>query len=164
MRFRPSFLALALSIVCISGEVPDAVVADILWVPAGATFDSDLGRPVMIKKSRNIFIDGSGAVGFTLTGEREDLSRQITRHFAAAGWRQRQTQELNPQLPTSFEQGWQGHCACLIVLDAQGDPIPRERFYSWQGEWENERGDCLTYHLSAQGRQLRGYAAFGRCR
>ncbi len=47
-----------------------------------------------------------------------------------------------------------------MLTDAAGDPIPREPFHQWHGEWENAQGDIVTYDLSAEGRQLRGYGAF----
>lgn len=81
-------------------------------------------------------------------------------HFAHPGWRPRLTQYLNPQLTTSFELGWKSQCACVVSLDLQGKRIPREPYHQWHGEWENERGDLVTYTLDGEGRHLRGYATY----
>jgi hypothetical protein len=139
----------------------DAIAAvDNLWVPANAFIQSIASRPVMVENGRSIWADGSSALGFAPDTDREEFVRQLVRHFEEAGWRQRNTHYLNPGLATSFESGWQSRCACAILTDPLGKPIPREPFHEWHGEWESIRGDVLTYDLSAEGPELRGYASF----
>ena len=137
-----------------------AIAADILWVPVSATLQPDAAAPVLVKNGRSIYVDGSGSVGFIIEGDREAVARQIVRHFAHEGWSQRALQHLNPRLATSFESGWERRCICLTQADAHGNAIPREPLYQWRGEWENGRGDLLTYALSAEGQHVRGYAEF----
>ena len=135
------------------------LAADILWVPGSAWLQPTTAGPVLVKNGRSVYVDGSGSVGFTVAGDREAVARQIVRLFAHEGWSQRRLR-LDSRLATSFESGWEGRCGCLIQTDADGNPIPREPFYQWHGEWENIRGDLVTYDLSAEGQHLRGYAGF----
>jgi len=132
----------------------------IRWLPAGAEILPDALMPISAESGRSLFVDGSASVAFTLTGDREELSTGIVRHFTTRGWCQRSTQYLNPQLATSFSEGWAHRCACLIMTDLRGKPVAREPLYQWRGEWNDSRGDVVTYSLSAEGRQLRGYAAY----
>jgi hypothetical protein len=167
MRFWQHVLAVTLlPALCVSCPPPKTGVANaeaiaaILWVPPDALLRPDEASPVLVRNGRSIYVDGTGGVGFARSGDRETLTSEIVQHFADAGWRQRRTQDINPQFATSFESGWQGQCACVIQLEPQGHPIPRERFYQWHGEWENVAGDILTYALFAEGQQLSGRAWF----
>ncbi len=142
-----------------SGADPDQAIPDLLWAPPSATLEPDTSSG-LISNGRSIYVDGSGAILFTLAGDREELAAGVVRSFEAAGWRQRKTRYLNPQHPTSFERGWESRCACVVLTDEMGTSRPREPLYQWHGEWQNSRGDIVTYNLSAEGRQLRGYGAF----
>lgn len=161
---RPCVLpALVLAAAC--ARVPDVsecqlAAAHILWLPEGAIIKPDAAEPTAVFEGRSVYSDGSAAVTFTLTtAERRALSTAVVQHFAEAGWHQRETEYLNPGIPTSFKAGWRHECACVIQTDAQGRPIPAEPYYEWQGEWENRRGDVVRYSLSAVGVHLTGYAA-----
>lgn len=111
-------------------------------------------------EGRSVYSDGSAAVTFTLTtAERDALSTAVVQHFVNTGWRQRETEYLNPGMPTSFKAGWRHECACVVQIDPQGRPLPAEPYYEWQGEWENRQGDVVRYSLSVVGMHLTGYAA-----
>lgn len=167
MRFRPKPLAVVIfalaTTFCAPPDLPplpDTRGADLLWVPANAVLTEDWASPVIVKNGRSVYVDSTSAVGFSVNSDREDLSAEVVRHFAAMEWRPRDRQSRNPQNSTSFEEGWQGRCACVIQMDSEGKVIPQETFYEWHGEWENTRGDVVTYRLAGQGRQLRGYGTF----
>jgi hypothetical protein len=133
----------------------------LLWVPDGATIEPDnIFHPVAIVDGRSVFIDGSAHVAFTRRGEREALTTLVVNHFAGSGWRERDREYLNPQTPTSFKNGWRHVCGCIVMVDGNGKPIPRDPYYDWVGEWENPRGDVVRYMMSAEGPQLRAYASF----
>lgn len=117
-------------------------------------FASRMGSISPVGDAR-VYIDSSSAVIFSLVADREHLSSEVVGHFATKGWRRRGTQYLNPE-----EDGCQSRCACVFQTDAESNVIQREPFYEWQGEWENERGDIVTYRLAGEGRQLRGYGTF----
>jgi len=137
----------------------DTAAAQILWLPDHAVLARDLARPVIIKKGRSIYVDSSGAVAFAIQSDRTEVSDRIVQHFADAGWHQRPTQQLNPQLPTSFECGWATHGGGVLApLGPEGEATRAEPHYEWRGEWETGRGDIVRYMLGGQGRQLRGYA------
>jgi hypothetical protein len=132
----------------------------ILWLPASAEILPDGPGPVAVENGRSLYADGGAAVSFTLAGERDQLSDSLVRRFDDECWHQRSTQYLNRQLTTSFREGWQAGCQCLFSTDAHGKPIRREPYYQWRGEWEDHRGNVVTYSLSAEGRRLRGYASY----
>lgn len=51
---------------------PNAVV-EILWLPPLAVLHEDAARPMVIENGRSIYVDGSGAVAFTIAGECDDV-------------------------------------------------------------------------------------------
>ncbi len=140
-----------------SRTIPGATVADILWLPGQATLEKDLARPVRITKGRSIYVDGSAAVVFSIAIKCDDVATNITAHFAQTEWRPRATQYLNPQLATSFSSGCQRRGGGLIPPGAR---VPVEPYIEWTGEWENGRGDVVSYHVGGTGQQQRGYAAY----
>jgi hypothetical protein len=137
-----------------------SAVAEILWLPTGAVLDKDAARPVLIRNGRSIYIDGSGAVVFDIEGDCGAVAREIVRHFGQSEWQPRSTQDLNPQLPTSFRIGCQPHGGGIMQLDSGDRPVSQGPYMQWRGEWENEGGDILEYSLGGTGRQLRGYASY----
>jgi hypothetical protein len=140
--------------------VPHAVAAEILWLPAQGVLQENAVRPVLVRNGRSIYIDGSGAVVFSIAIKCDDAVRQITEHFAQTEWRPRSTQYLNPHLATSFSSGCQRHGGGVIPQDSIGRPIPPEPDNEWHGEWENGRGDIVSYVVGGTGQQLRGYAEY----
>jgi hypothetical protein len=132
----------------------------ILWLPENASMEPAVFHQISINNGRNVYADGSASVAFVLTDERDELSRSIIQHYANTPWRQRPIQYLNPGLVTSFNDGWRHRCGCVVQSDEAGNPIPREPYYEWHGEWQDAHGNIITYDLSAEGQQLRGYAAF----
>jgi hypothetical protein len=120
----------------------------------------NLGRPVAVKNGRNIYQDGSADVTFTISGDREQVTQSLIRHFADAGWHERSTQILNPQVATSFARGWQHRGGGVLPQVREDQATPQEPYVAWQGEWENGRGDLVTYDLGGQGRVFRGYAGY----
>ena len=140
-----------------SRTVRDAAAADILWLPAQATLEKDAARPVLIRNGRSIYVDGSGAVVFSIAIKCDDVVRNITEHFAQTEWRPRSTQYLNPQLATSVSSGCQRHGGGVIP---PGSTVPLEPYIEWRGEWENGRGDIVSYVVGGRGQQQRGYAEY----
>jgi hypothetical protein len=92
---------------------------------------------------------------FSICADREHVSALLVQHFASESWRQRKRQRLNPSLPTSFDGGWEKHCGCVFRRD-----LPRDPYFEWRGEWENNRGDQVSYVVGGVGHHLRGYAAY----
>ncbi len=149
-----------------SASCNEGIRPEWLWLPAEASTDATPGH---YGRHRTMYADGSGDMVFWLSNadRRDDLSRQLVDHFDAEGWRRRETDYLNPGLPTSFRSGWRRGGGGIRRTDAQGRPISGE-VYIWHGEWENQRGDVISYRLQAgrstdiQGQVLgdyvRGYA------
>ena len=139
---------------------PNTAAAEILWLPAGVGLEDDLTRPVFVRNGRSIFVHGSGAVVFSVTADCAAVATEITKHFEHTQWQQRSTQELNPGLATSFSSGCRSRGGCAIQLDSNGRLIPHEPYNDWHGEWENQRGDIVTYDVGGTGRRLNGYASY----
>jgi hypothetical protein len=137
-----------------------SAVAEILWLPASAVLDKDAARPVLIRNGRSIYIDGSGAVVFHIDGDCDAVAREIVRHFRESEWQPRSAQDLNPRIATSFNIGCQHHGGGIVPTDSNGRPVSQGPYMQWHGEWENERGDLVTYDVGGTGRQLRGYASY----
>jgi hypothetical protein len=146
-------------------EVPsfrDTLAADVLWLPRGAVLRDDISSAPLIKDGRSIYKDGSGHVSFTIDTadvNPEQVSASLIEHFAGTDWQQRPNQYMNPHMPTSFKDGWRDRCACVLVLDEQGNPIHRHA-YEWVGEWQNARGDVVGYHLNGVNDELHAYASY----
>jgi hypothetical protein len=158
------FAAFAASCSAFRVESPDSRsssedLVNILWVPADATIRELNDATTSIRDGRALYSDGSASVGFIVTADHEDLSRNVVAHFERLGWCQRKTQFMNPQMATSFEEGWRHRCACILQLDADGKPIPRGELFEWTGEWENSRGDVAHYSFFAEHDRINGYAS-----
>jgi hypothetical protein len=138
-----------------------SAVAETLWLPASAVLDQDAARPVLIRNGRSIYIDGSGAVVFNIEGDCDAVAREIVRHFRQTEWQPRATQDLNPQIATSFNTGCRSsHGGGIVPTDLNGRPVSQGPSMHWHGEWQNEAGDILNYSIGGSGRQLRGYASY----
>ena len=132
-------------------------MAAILWLPSQAVLEEDAARPLLIKNGRSVYVDGSGAVVFTVAIKCDDVATKLIEHFEQTEWRPRATQYLNPQMATSFSSGCQRHGGGVIP---PGSTIPPEPYIEWRGEWENSRGDIVSYVVGGTGQQQRGYAAY----
>ena len=139
---------------------PNTTAAEILWLPVGAGLEEDLARPVRVKNGRSIYVDGTGALVFSVAADCNDVVRDLTEHFEHTEWQPRSTRDLNPGMATSFRSGCRSHPGCIIQRDSNGLLIPHEPYNEWHGEWENERGDIVTYDVGGTGRQLSGYASY----
>jgi hypothetical protein len=107
---------------------------DLMWVPPDSTITF---------RQRDPSGDG-GMIVFT----RVDLEAgDLMAHFQSHSWRPRSTQWLNPRLGTSFTTGWRHQCACLVSLDDSGHIVSPRGSDEWTGEWENDDGDVIAYHL-----------------
>jgi hypothetical protein len=135
-------------------------VAEVLWLPASAVPEEDAARPVLIRNGRSIYVDGSGAVVFSVAGDCDAVARDIRTHFEHSAWRPRSTQDLNPHIAISISSGCHPHGGGVIPMDANGRPVSHGPFNEWYGEWENERGDIVSYVVGGTGQQLRGYASY----
>jgi hypothetical protein len=141
---------------CAHDGARNATVAEVLWLPSEAEIEPDAARAGAIENGRSIYIDGSASVVFRIQSDRDVLSSGIVKRFVARGWRERQTQYLNPEVPTSFQGGWQGH-------DGVGDThrtVSDDPYRRWHDEWTDECGNIVTYSIGGQGRELRGIASY----
>lgn len=149
---------------CVASDAPrwaiDSVAAEVLWLPAGARLETDAARPALVRHGRSIYMDGSGAVVFSVVASCDDIAAAIGDHFAQAGWRARQMQDLNPQLRTSVGSGCEPRKAGIIQLGSNGRLIPRGPYMDWWGEWQNEAGDLVAYRVGGTDRELRGYGEY----
>lgn len=143
-----ALIAIALSQLACSGVTSpsaDPASADLLFVPADAITTLPL----------NIHEHGEGAVGFASS---EDAHAQawpalLIEHLASrGGWRQRESQWLNPTSPTSFRSGWQsGGCGCVLPDDSdeRAEVLAHPtRSSGWTGEWEDLFGNIVKYSLT----------------
>ena len=139
-----------------------STVAEILWLPVGARLSEDAASPVLVRNGRSIYIDGSGAVAFSLTADCVDVAKDISQYFERTEWQPRSTQDLNPGMATSFSSGCepQGGGGLVIELDSNGHQIPYGPYFKWHGEWQNDAGDILTYIVGGTGQELSGYASY----
>lgn len=160
-------LVLIAAVVAISGasctgtssdDLPGEVT-ELLWLPTEARLADDGFQPVRIEHGRSIYVDGSASVYFTIDADRDELSTSIVQHLASLKWSQRSHQYLNPQLPTSFEGGWQIHGGGLNIGDDRS-ATPLEPYRRWRGEWQDTSGNIIVYDIGGQGRQLRGGASY----
>ena len=113
--------------------------AGLLWLPPGAATD----------RGAQDYKDGSSDLPFTLGNvQPEEFSTQLAAHFAGRGWHSRV-----PRLdvyPPSTSTGWRPFPGGgLILTDAHGQPLPPYESLQWHGEWEDEHGNVISYHLTA---------------
>ena len=113
--------------------------ARLLWLPPGAATD----RGAQDHK------DGSGDLRFTLANaQTEAFSEQLSGYYASHGWHSR-LPRLN-MYPSSSFTGWQSSTGGgIIPTDADGHPLPPHESLNWHGEWTDEHGDVIAYHLTA---------------
>jgi hypothetical protein len=135
----------------------DTDIAAILWLPEYAVLERDAASPVAIKNGRSIYVDGTGSVVFSMVLSCDNVAKDLRGHFARTEWRPRATQYLNPQIATSFDSGCERHGGGAIPL---GSVVAPEPFIGWRGEWENGRGDIVSYSFGGIGQRMRGYAAY----
>jgi hypothetical protein len=121
---------------------------DMMFVPAGA----------IVEYKPQIYQDGSSDLIFVVADTaRDDLTRDLVRHFDERGWRQRRTSRSG--VPTSFTTGW--------------ETAPGGGVYVWRAEWDNAWGDIIKYDLryavdrdserpneKRTGIKVRGYATY----
>ena len=141
-------------------DLPDERAAAVLWLPSPVTIRESVSVPVLVKDGRSFYADGSASLSFTATIDREQFASSLVQHFATTEWQQRRTQYLNPQMATSFDRGWEGHCSCVLQRDADGNVLPPRHYYEWIGEWHNPRGDVVHYSLGAIDEQIHGFASY----
>lgn len=125
--------------------MPDPAVAELLWLPSDARLRKDVMQPVVIRNGRSIYVDGSAAVYFDVATACDELARTVSARFTDSVWRRRTSGLYNPQqaLPLGDD--------CLRSMgDTRG----------WRAEWENRRGDIITYAFGGEANQLHGEAAY----
>lgn len=109
--------------------------------------------PVEAKTDRGLqwHRDGSGDLPFSIDdADPDELTNQLIRHFELQGWRQRLTGKSGQ--PTSFQEGWVHFSGGGVVpVDDQGRVIRNESL-TWHGEWQDDAGNVIAYHLSASRR------------
>ena len=133
---------------------------DTLWIPDGTIIKPDVLEPLFNINGRAVYRDGSISAGFTATISRDEVTRDIAGQLEVLGWRQRTTQYLNPTMPTSFDAGWEHHCACLRQFGPDGRPLPQTHIETWRGEWENSLGDVMTYSLTSLDSRIDGSVTY----
>jgi hypothetical protein len=139
---------------------PDSdAAAETLWLPAESVLREDAARPVRIKNGRSIYIDGSGAVVFTVS-DCNLAARQITAHFAQTQWQPRSTY-LTPEMRSLYKSGCQPFSIGGVMESGSNGPQhPNQPYVGWQVESENGRGDIVSYRIGGTGQQLLGYASY----
>lgn len=132
----------------------DTSVADILFVPVDAKVDPPAPfGPIAVKNGRRIYIDGTTDIWFSVDADRQKLTTQLIRYFAA------RLASTHEPIPESGDRDVicrrrQHGCACLISRDANGHLKQRGQLFEWQGEWENARHDQVTYYFFAEDRAI----------
>jgi hypothetical protein len=130
MTRRGIHLAIVVALL-IPGCTPPA--EEVLWIPAEAA----------VSAKPQAYPDGHRALSFDIeTKDPEDLVARLIRHFDERGWRQRGT--IEGAGPTSFERGWEEFLGGGVVWPGATQPTRH-----WHGEWEDERGNVIAYHLRA---------------
>jgi hypothetical protein len=106
--------------------------------------------PFEAKTDRGVrwYRDGSGDLPFTIHDtDTNEIPNKLIRHFDLKRWHQRPTDKSGH--PTSFQEGWVRFSGGgLVQFDDQGRVIQNESL-TWHGEWRDDAGNVIAYHLSA---------------
>jgi hypothetical protein len=109
-------------------------VEEALWIPSEAALSA---QP-------QTYPNGYRALSFDIESkDPDDLVARLVRHFDERGWQQRSTMTEGGG-PSSFERGWEEFFGGGVVWPGVTQPTRH-----WHGEWEDERGNVIAYHLRA---------------
>ena len=135
--------------------------AAVLWLPAEATIEPGASTPREVRDGRSLYEDGSAAVVFRAETACGELASRFMARFDGTAWRRRPTDWLNPTMPTSFDAGCERRQGGIAIPSVDGRP-PGPRFYErWNGQWENDQGDILSYQfMGGDGSAMQGYASY----
>lgn len=123
----------------------DPAVADLLWLPPQAQMQPDQTNPLLVRNGRSVYEDGTAGVSFTVDMDCDELVGLVLTQASSSEWHRRSTPLDNPQevLPPGNR--------CLP--GSSGDA-------GWAGEWNDNRGNVISYRFGGPPRQLRGKATF----
>ncbi len=131
----------------------------VLWVPQDARIE--------IGPRSNK--DGSTDVSFVMDdADPIQVERLLMAHFSETKWRMRRSPSSPGATPASPERGWVQGPRGVLPADADGRVVPGATSLVWHGEWENENGDEIEFHLyttlppRATSGRLVGYAMLTR--
>ena len=152
-------VAIGLCSTTVIGQTP---AFGVFWLPEGAVLDNPMpsGGSIGTRNGWVLYPDGALSVLFMVSVSHEQLSLAITRHFKDLGWRQEPNAFLMSSEGTSFKSGWSRQCACVVLLDANGVPIPPKPYYKWRGAWRDRKGNLVNYSFGGSDDELRGYAVY----
>lgn len=141
-------------------RVDHVAVAQALWAPRSAAVVVPPSRSEQVLNGRLIHGDGTGALTFTLTERCDRTAAGLVEHFRASGWRQRRSQILMPRLRTSFTTGCERVPNGILSPEAttKGEQSPVA--LAWHGEWEDNKGNTLTYDVSSDSDRAQVHATF----
>lgn len=135
-------------------------VAQALWAPRSAAVVVPPSRGERVVNGRLIYGDGTGALTFTLMERCDRMAAGLVEHFRASGWRQRRSQILMPRLRTSFTTGCERVPNGILSPDAVTKGDQSSVALAWHGEWEDNKGNTLTYDVSSDGDAARVHATY----
>ena len=141
-------------------RVDHEAVAQALWAPRAAAVVVSPSRGEKVVNGRLIHGDGSGTLTYTLLERCDSAAAGLAEHFRASGWRQRRSQILMPRLRTSFTTGCERVPNGILSPEAttRGEQSPVA--LAWHGEWEDNKGNTLTYDVSSDSDRAQVHAAF----
>lgn len=134
---------------------PRPPVGETLWLPPDADVVESALRPERVERGRNIYVDGSAWVFFEVTQPCDKLGDALAAHFSRAGWSQHTHQLRNPGMATSFARGCQVRGGGVATLEKMPGP-----YMEWVGQWQNARGDIVTYFIGGFSPNLRVSAEY----
>lgn len=141
-------------------QVDFFAVAQALWAPRAATVVVSPSRGEKVVNGRLIHGDGTGTLTYTLLERCDSAAAGLAEHFSASGWRQRRSQILMPRLRTSFTTGCERVPNGILSPEAttRGEQSPVA--LAWHGEWEDDKGNTLTYDVSSDSDRAQVHATF----
>ena len=83
---------------------------------------------------------GDAGSQYTMTVDHtpEDVTRAVEAKLNPQQWHKREFDHLNPDIPTAHVRGWQ-----RFFDETKGAWI-----HQWSAEWENDRGEIVSYDLA----------------
>lgn len=143
-----------------STRADQAAVAQALWAPRSAALVVPPSRGEHVVDGRLVHADGTGAMTFTLMELCDRTAAGLVEHFRGSGWRQRRSQIVMPRLITSFTTGCERVPNGILSPGAttRGERSPVA--LAWHGEWEDDKGNTLTYEVSSDSDRTQVHATF----
>lgn len=140
-------------------DVNSSAVAQALWAPRSAAVVSP-SRGEQVVNGRLINGDGTGTLTYTVKERCDRAAASLVEHFRASLWRQRKSQILMPRLRTSFTTGCERVPNGVVSPNGAAMGDQGSIALAWHGEWEDNKGNTLTYDVSSDGNEARVRATF----